>query len=117
VGFVRVGCHVGFILLAFLVFANGNEGFAGPCDTCVKIQGKLAEIRTRKEELAKLLERNRLYLEQLRRKGSLSPSVEIKIQSNQFVATMERETHENHEQALGALSAKFNCSRCLRPAR
>jgi hypothetical protein len=114
---VKPGRHAGFILLAFLAFANGNEGFAGPCDTCVKIQGKLAEIRVQKEKLAGLLERNRLRLEELRKKGSLTPSIEIKFQSNLFMSTMEQEISENHEQALNALAAKLNCSKCSRAVK
>lgn len=109
---MKIARHAGFILLAFVAFANGNEGWAGPCDTCAKIEQKLAEFRGEKEDLARLLERNRLFLEQLRRKGPVSPSVEIKASSNSFMIAVKKETIENHEQGLNKLFAKFNCSRC-----
>jgi hypothetical protein len=106
--------HLFFILLMFLVFANRNEAFAGPCDTCAKIGGKLAEFRARRNDLQRLLGRNQQALDQSNRQGAGEASKQIKLTSNIFIITVELETIENNEQRVNAFAGRIGCSRCPR---
>jgi hypothetical protein len=106
--------HLSVILLAFLSFANLNVAFAGPCETCLKLERGLAKFGARKDALKELLERNRTYLEQAGRNGASAASIQIKTTSNIFMITVELETIENNEQRVQAYLAKLGCSKCLR---